>query len=404
MQAVILAAGKSTRTQPLTVTRPKSLLKVLDKTIIEHTLEALDGIVDEVIIIVGFKKEMIMDRLGSSYKSMRLFYAEQKEQLGTGHALMSAKQHLKDRFLVINGDDIYSKEDIEALSKHDYAVLLAKVKDWERFGIAVVEDRKVKSFVEKPKEFVSDLANTGAYVFRKDIFDIELNKTERGEYEVTDYIIALAKKGLAEYETIQGKWIPIGYPWNYLEANVALLREIKESRIDPTAKVEDNVIIKGTVVIGKNTIIKPGTYIEGPVFIGDDCIVGPQAYVRKDTIIMDKVNTRAEMYDVVMMDGTTSKHNSYLSHSVIGENCNIGCGTVTADYRHDAGENWTIINGKKINSGRRKLGAFLGDRVHTGIGTLIYPGRKIWPYCTTIPGEVVTKDITESEVKTTDKR
>ena len=102
-----------------------------------------------------------------------------------------------------------------------------------------------------------------------------------------------------------------------------------------------------------------------------------------------------ELYDVLVMDNTTSKHTSYVAHSVIGENVNIGAGTITADYRHDGKNNMTIVNDKKIDSGRRKLGAFFGDGVHTGIGTLIYPGRKLWPSVGTLPGEIVKVDKVE---------
>lgn len=404
MQAVILAAGKSTRTYPLTVGKPKPLLKVLDRTLLEHTLDQLKGLVEEVILIVGFGKEQIVEKFGSSYKGIKIFYAEQEEQLGTGHALMSAKSFLKGKFLVLNGDDLYNQSDLKALMAHDYGILVSEVEDVTRFGAVVVEAGKVVKIVEKPAEKISRYVNTGAYVLNTDVFRIEIKKSERGEYELTDFITALARKGLVGYSVVQDFWLPIAYPWSYLEANVAMLKRLKKSSIDASAVIEDNVSMKGLVVIGRNTVIKSGTYIEGPVFIGDDCIVGPHAYIRKDTIIMDGVTTRAEMYDVVIMDGTTAKHPCYLAHSVIGENCNIGYNTVTADYRHDAGENWTLVNGNKVNSFRRKLGAFLGERVHTGIGTLIYPGRKIWPHCTTLPGEIVKKDITESELMTTDKR
>jgi len=157
-------------------------------------------------------------------------------------------------------------------------------------------------------------------------------------------------------------------------------------------KIEPNVTIKGNVFVGKGTLIKSGTYIEGPVYIGNDCEIGPNAFIRKDTVIMDMVRTRAEIVDSVLMEGVAAKHNCYIGHSVIGENVNIGAGTISADYRHDAKNNITIVNGKKVDSKRRKLGAFIGNNVNTGIGTLIYPGRKIWPNLGTLPGEIVTKD------------
>ncbi len=393
MQAVIMAAGKSTRTYPLTVNRPKPLLEVLDRTILEHNLDQLEGLVDEVIIIVGFKKDMIIERFGASYKGLKLLYAEQKEQLGTGHALMTARQFLKEKFIVLYGDDLYSRRDLAAVVEHDYAMLVRKVDDVTPFGAVMIEDGKVKRIVEKPDTHISDYANSGGFVFDTDIFRIELEKTVRGEYELTDYATALAKQGKLEYELIQGFWLPIGYPWNYLEANVAMLRQIETSSIDKTATIEDGVTIKGTVIIGKNTIVRAGTYIEGPVYIGADCEVGPHAYLRKDTILLDGVRTRAEIIDSVLMKGATAKHSCYLGHSVIGERTNVGAGTVTADYRHDGKNNMTLIKGAKVDSGRRKLGAFIGDDVALGIGTMTYPGRKIWPGKTTLPGQVVDKDI-----------
>ena len=106
MQCVILAAGKSTRTYPLTVTRPKALLKIANKTILEHTFDNLIGLVNEIIVIVGFKKEMIIDYFGSDYQGIKLTYVEQNEQLGTGHALACARDKIDDKFLMLNGDDL----------------------------------------------------------------------------------------------------------------------------------------------------------------------------------------------------------------------------------------------------------------------------------------------------------
>src|SRR3989344_1124817 len=114
MQAVIMAAGKSTRTYPLTLTRPKPLLPIANKPLLEHTLDNLHGTADEIILIVGYKKEMIRDKFGKSYKGMRLRYVNQKEQLGTGHALLMAKPFITGRFIVMAGDDLYSKQDIKA--------------------------------------------------------------------------------------------------------------------------------------------------------------------------------------------------------------------------------------------------------------------------------------------------
>src|SRR3989338_2396545 len=188
MQAIILAAGKSTRTYPLTATKPKPLLKIANKTILEHNLEQLALVkeINEVIIIIGYQKEQIIDVIANKYKNkfgrLKLRYFEQKEQLGTGHALMQVKDILHDKFIVMNADDLFSGKDIAAAIKHKYAVLGVKVKDPGRFGILLAERNKLVDIVEKPQTFVGNIANSGLYVFDKKIFDYKLKKSSRGEY------------------------------------------------------------------------------------------------------------------------------------------------------------------------------------------------------------------------------
>ena len=98
MQAVILAAGKSTRTYPLTLTRPKPLLKVANKALIEHNLDNLNGIVDEAIIVIGYKKDLIKKHIGKKYKNIKIRYVVQKQQLGTGHAVLTVERYVKTGF------------------------------------------------------------------------------------------------------------------------------------------------------------------------------------------------------------------------------------------------------------------------------------------------------------------
>lgn len=184
----------------------------------------------------------------------------------------------------------------------------------------------------------------------------------------------------------------INYPWELLDANQAAMKLVKK-KIDSSVTTEENVTIKGEVAIGKNSIIRAGSYLEGPTIIGDNCDIGPMAHLRPETSIGDNCRIgKTEIVDCVLMRGCTSKHAAYLGHSVLGEGVNIGAFTVTADFRHDGKSHITLIHGEKIDTKRRKLGAFLGDNVHTAITTSIYPGRKLWPEMSTLPGEVVTKD------------
>ncbi len=391
IQAVILAAGKSTRTWPLTLTKPKPLLKVMNKEIIKHNLDALQGLVGEVIVIVGFKKEMIIKEIGYKYGKLKIRYIEQKAQLGTGDAVKCVEKLINDKFIVMGGDDIFSKEDIKTCLRHKYTVLGCVVENPNRFGVFLVESKKVKKVVEKPKRFISDIANTGLYVFDKSVFKFNLRKSPRGEYEIVDYLNELVKKEEVVCEKVKGHWLSIGYPWDLIEANNVLVSKIKN---DIKGKVEKNVIIKGKTKVGKGTRILSGTYIVGNVVIGENCNVGPNCFLRGNTSIGNEchIGQAVEIKNSIIMDKANVPHLSYVGDSVVGENSNLGAGTITANLRHDNKNVKSVVKGKLIDTSRRKLGAIIADDVHTGINTIIYQGRKIWPGVGTRPGEIVDKD------------
>ena len=136
MKAVILAAGKGVRAYPLTLSKPKPLLKVANKALIRHNIEQLVGLVDEVIIVIGYKGNMIREHLGESFEGIDITYVEQRQQLGTGHALMQAEKYVKDeRFIVMMGDDIYFRGDMRKCLKYDLAVMVKRVENYQDFGI-----------------------------------------------------------------------------------------------------------------------------------------------------------------------------------------------------------------------------------------------------------------------------
>ena len=388
-QAVLLCAGKSTRAYPLTITKPKPLLKVANRTILEHNLEQLNGLVDEVILVIGYLQEKIGAFCRTRYKQLKIICVEQRETLGTGHALLQARDKLKGDFIVLNGDDIYLKEDIKKLLKIKYGALVMKTNHPERFGVYVAERGIARKFVEKSKEKVSNIANIGCYKFDTSIFNITLPKSARNEYEITDYVIALIEK--EKFMCLEAEqWLPIGYSWDLLEANHVLLSKTK-SKIE--GKIEKNVTIKEGVIIGKNTVVKSGSYIEGPVIIGENCVIGPSAYIRPSTSIGNEcIIGMGEIKNSIIGD-KTKIHHCYIGDSVIGDDVNTGAGTITSNLRHDGQPVKSMINGELIDTSLRKLGTIIGDGVRLGIGTRIYPGRKIWPGKTTSPGEIVKEDI-----------
>jgi UDP-N-acetylglucosamine diphosphorylase / glucose-1-phosphate thymidylyltransferase / UDP-N-acetylgalactosamine diphosphorylase / glucosamine-1-phosphate N-acetyltransferase / galactosamine-1-phosphate N-acetyltransferase len=395
MHAVIFAAGESTRTAPLTLTRPKPLLPVANRPILEHQLDALDGIAESVVLVVGYRAEMIRDRFGEQYGGISIRYIEQRERRGTGHALLQCRGLLDDTFIAINGDDIYDARDMRALAEIDTGGLATRVANPANFGVYQVdEEGNATGIVEKPSEFISDLANIGAYRFTPAVFPLleKLQPSERGEIEITAAIQLLIESRAYRVVEIEGDWLPIGYPWDLLTANKTLLETRLHGHIE--GEVHPAAHIEGTVAIGRGTEVRPGVVIDGPVIIGENCEIGPNAWIRPYSAIGDhcKIGQGSEIKGSILMNGARVPHLSYVGDSVLGEKVNFGCGTITANYRHDGKNHRSAVKGHLVDTGLRKLGTICGDGVHTGINTSIYPGRKLWPNTSTLPGEIVERD------------
>lgn len=391
MQTLILAAGEGTRLRPLTLTKSKPLLPIANTFALKHNLDQLPANIKEVILVIGHKREIIEKEIGNYYRKMKIRYVIQEKQQGTGDAAMKATPFIKNRFLLLYGDDLYDKEDIQKCILKAPTVSLKKVENPSNFGVVIVRGKKVKNLVEKPQKPLSNLVNSGLYFLDKSIFDFKLEKSPRGEYEFTDYLKKLIEKNKL-YFSLAENWMPISHLWNLLDANEFLLNKIQRKI---QGNVEKNVTIKGKVVIEKGTTIKSGSFIEGPVYIGKNCQIGPNSFLRPSSSIQDncKIGQAVEIKNSIIGKNTKIPHLSYVGDSIIGENCNLAAGTIIANLRHDNKSIKTWVNGVLIDTGRRKFGTVIGDNVKTGVGTLVYPGRKIWPGKTTLPGEIVKKDI-----------
>jgi len=392
MKAVILAAGKGTRMHPLTLTKSKCMLPLAGRPILEHNLEQLKGLADEALVVIGYLGEQIKEHFGASFQGMKMTYIEQKEQSGTGHALLQAQGLLKGRFLVMNGDDIFCRQDLESCLKHDLCVLAMGAEKPENFGVVNLKGKFLSCIEEKPNKPKSSLVNTGAYVLDERVFAAGAEKSKRGEVEITSMVNALAQKEKIDVEKARGYWFPVGFPWNLLEVNEFLLGRLEAKN---EGEVEKFVTIKGPVLVGKGTKIKSGAYIEGPAVIGSNCTIGPNCYIRPFTAIGNgcKVGNGVEVKNCIIGDNTSIGHLSYFGDSVLGSGVNIGAGTIAANLRHDNRNVKSAVKGKVLDTGRRKLGTVIGDGVHTGINTSIYPGRKLWPGKGTLPGQIVEKDL-----------
>jgi UDP-N-acetylglucosamine diphosphorylase / glucose-1-phosphate thymidylyltransferase / UDP-N-acetylgalactosamine diphosphorylase / glucosamine-1-phosphate N-acetyltransferase / galactosamine-1-phosphate N-acetyltransferase len=185
----------------------------------------------------------------------------------------------------------------------------------------------------------------------------------------------------------------IRYPWDLLRANELAVSELRQATIN--GEIHPAAVIQGVISLGEGSRILPGVFIEGNVVIGDHCKIGPNCYIRGNTSIGHRchIGQSVEIKNSLILSKSNVGHLSYVGDSVLGEGVNFGAGTTVSNLRHDGKNHQSMVGGRLVDTGRRKFGVIVGDHVHTGIHTAIYPGRKLWPHTSTRPGEIVQRDV-----------
>ncbi|WFO76041.1 NTP transferase domain-containing protein [Desulfurococcaceae archaeon MEX13E-LK6-19] len=406
MKAILLVAGKGERLRPITSTRPKPLIPILCKPLIYWHLDALAKTsVDEIIVVASYMKEKIVKAVEEHELSRKITVVDQGRELGTGDAVAKALEAMDsdDDVLIIYGDlflgDWSIYKDLTSLDGN--FVVAVEHNNPRDYGVLIVERGRVKGIVEKPEEPPTNLVNAGIYKFDSRIlkkYISSLKPSPRGELEFTDVITNAAREGvdIKVYSIGKTEWIDIGTPWNLLEANKIALNKFLVNEIKGV--VEDNVTIKGPVFIGENSVVKQFTSIEGPAYIDRDVVIGPSARIRPYTTICRKsrVGFSVEVKESILLEHVYVNHLSYVGDSIICENVNFGAGTITANLRFDEREVKMTIKGKRVSSGRRKLGAIVGANVRTGINVSLMPGVKIGVNSWIAPGAIVDRDVPDN--------
>lgn len=301
MKAVILAAGQGTRLRPVTLTMPKSLVPVANKSLIAYAIDMLKGAgLTDIGIVVHSTRSPICERLGDGRQfGVRVQYIVQEQQSGLAHATLLCEEFVgNESFTVFLGDNIF-QDTMHALltgfvdSGAGAAVALSRVPDPERFGIAEVQESRVLRVEEKPSQTQSNLAICGVYLFRPSIFDAirTIKPSWRNELEITDAIQALIERGeLVNAYVIDGWWIDAGKPDAIIQANQLVLGDLHYSPAP-----QDHEAICPDSEVGPRVLLGRGTQVEhsvirGPVIIGDhvtirDSYIGPYTSVGDNVVI-----------------------------------------------------------------------------------------------------------------------
>ena len=329
MKGLILAGGVGTRLRPITYAMPKHLVPLMGKAMIEYPIEHLVEVnIRDIGIVVGYLGELIRDYLGDGSRyGARFTYIVQKERKGIAHAihLSISEGFIDDSFIVYLGDNILSKGlrrfyTVIKEEDPDVFILLARVRDPRRFGVAVLDNGRIINIVEKPREFISDLAVIGVYYFR-DPELVEkaystLRPSWRGEYEVTELIKWFIDNNYnVKYEITDGWWKDVGTPEGLLEALYLLLDNARE-------RVEGEVMgeVTGRVIVESGAVVEGRVY--GPAYIGPGAFIGRHAVVEPYTSVERNVKLPSgKISRSLVMDNTLIDIGSLrLIESVIGRN------------------------------------------------------------------------------------
>lgn len=412
MKAVVLAAGEGVRLRPITLTRPKHMIEVGGKPILEHCLNGLkESGINDVLLVVHFMADVIRNYFDEGGElGLRIEYVEQEEILGTGNAVGISEPFIEDDFLVVCGDLLFNAEAVKRIvglhkqEKPDTTMAVVPVENPEEYGIVELdEEGNVIHLVEKPsrEDAPTKLANTGIYVFSTEIFQKikETPASARGEWEITDSIQQLLEQGrrVSAVEISKDDWFDVGRPWDILEANRWALTKMEHKVF---GWVENGAHLVGPVGVAENAHIRSGVYIEGPAFINAESDIGPNCYIRPYTSIgrSVRIGNACEVKNSLIMNNTHIGHLSYIGDSIIGQNCNLGAGTVTANLRLDDGYVKMSVKDMLVDSERRKLGCILGDDVKSGINALFMPGVKVGCNSWIGPNVVVDRDLADGKI------
>lgn len=374
MKAIVLAAGRGTRLEPLTDVRPKPMLPIANRPLLEHVVEAIVSAgIDEVVLVVGYKRERIQEHFGDGDDwGIDIEYAIQEKLLGGAHAVLQAESLVDGEFVVLNGDRVIDSTIIERVAaeprEDDALVAVTRSADPSNYGVVEVDGDRVTGLVEKPPTHAvsSDLINAGVYRFGPDVFG-SIRRTE-AEGELT--LPAVLQDGIAESRVravrYRGLWQDVSYLWDLPSVNAAMLDRLGGD-VHPTARVHDRATVSGTVAVGSDTRVRPGATVLRGTALGDNVEIGANAVVANAVVLPD----------------ATIEPGAVVRDCVVGENASVGPNTTVEGGLADV-----VVDG--TFHGDVRFGGVLGDNADVGGNVTVNPGSVVGTGATVQSGAVLS--------------
>ena len=402
MQAVILAAGESSRFWPLNKNH-KSLLKIMGKPLILWCLEGLKKAGVKEVIIVQNKKEEVKKEIGKAPAGLRVKYVIQKKAKGMGDALWQCRALLDDCFFLLNAERVDTGEILKSLKKKinskgcDGVIAGQKTNIPSLFGIAKLKGDRVLGIIEKPKKEkeASKIRVVGAYLLRKEILGV----MKRANFDLEKSISLYAKNHNIKLALLSKEAPSLKYPWHLFDIEKYLFDKFLQKKIDKSLKRKKNVVIEGKVFIGKNVKVFENAVIKGPCYIGPNSTIGNNALVRDYSNIEDScvIGANAEITRCIFQRDNHI-HSGFFGDSIFDIGCRVGAGTVTANVRFDRGEIKPEVKRERINTGKKALGAIVGENSKIGVRASLMPGIFIGSQSTIGPSSLVAKNVPDKAV------
>ncbi len=413
--AILLAAGKGERLRPITSTRPKPSIPIGPEPIVCKHLKALSKKVSLITVVASYMKDVInriVRECAEKYKlEITLEVVDQGQELGTGHAVLVGAHKVMDKInphsiIVAYSDTYLPIEKYYQFLEGDYEILLSPVESPWEYGVVKIENNLVKNIIEKPPKGKepSNLVFSGLLRISADDVNIleKLGLSPRGEYELTDLITRVGmERGLKPLILKTNEWMDIGRPWDLLEANNRAILECIQNNCQETREFQVRESDNGKpFIIHERAVIEKNSTIYGPAIVGDTARLKPYAFIRDYTTLHEGsvAGAHTEIKNSILLEHAKVPHQSYVGDSIIGEHVNLGASTQTANLRFDDKPVKMTIKGKRVSTGRRKMGAVIGGYAKTGIGVLIYPGVKIGSYSIIYPGCRVARDVPDNSI------